>query len=207
MWVLDLENNALIWDNGTGKMFIATDYDWAVFDNWTWANESTSIASIETNYTWGDLGFFEKFIPHLKKWDTKKISCDYEWAWDISIKSERVAWFSIWILEILDMTNLAKILWTELQTVTPATWIKWQEIIWMKRAYKTDPFQLFKFVSVPDANWLYNIFYFVKTTLASDMNMPYTNLAKEDFAWVTLEFEVARAWNFFIKKETAIALP
>ena len=206
MSVLDLENNALIWENWTWKLFIATDYDWVVFPEWNGSNQSTSIASIEADYVFADVWYFEKFVPMIKKWDEKVISSDYCNAWDISIKTEKVTWFKVGVQEILEMTNLALILGSTLQTVTPATWIKGQQIIWMKRAYKTNPFQLFKFVSCPDALWLSNIFYFVKATLSSDINMPYMNLAKEDFVWVELEFDVSKAWNFFIKKETAVAL-
>jgi hypothetical protein len=47
---------------------------------------------------------------------------------------------------------------------------------------KTQPFQLFKFVSCPNALGLSNIFYFVKAVLNADVNLPYTNLSKDDFA-------------------------
>jgi hypothetical protein len=45
----------------------------------------------------------------------------------------------------------------------------------------------------------------VKAVLNSDVNIPYTNLAKDDFVWVDLDFEVAKAGNMFLKKEIAVA--
>jgi hypothetical protein len=51
----------------------------------------------------------------------------------------------------------------------------------MKRKMKTNAYQLFKFVSCPNELGLSNVFYFVKAVLNSDVNIPYTNLAKDDF--------------------------
>jgi hypothetical protein len=41
----------------------------------------------------------------------------------------------------------------------------------------------------------------VKSVRTGDIEMPMTNLKTEDFEWVTLEFEIASGWNFFISKD------
>jgi hypothetical protein len=71
---------------------------------------------------------------------------------------------------------------------------------------KTQPFQLFKFVSCPNQNGLSNIFYFVKAVFNADVSLPYINLSKDDFTGVTFDHEIAKSGNFFLQKEVAVAL-
>ena len=64
---------------------------------------------------------------------------------------------------------------------------------------KTNPYQLFKFVTCPK-DGKSTTFYFVKSALSSDFSIPFTNLNREDFKGVTMEFEVAEGGNFYIDK-------
>jgi hypothetical protein len=99
------------------------------------------------------------------------------------------------VQEILEMSNLSDILGTELNATVVGS-----ELIGMKRIMKTNPYQVFKFVTCPKAGKS-NTFYFVKAALSGDISIPFTNLNREDFVGVTLEFEVAEGGNFYIKKE------
>ena len=47
MSVLNFEANASFGENGSGKLFIATDYDGAVLDDGTGSNEAAQVALIE----------------------------------------------------------------------------------------------------------------------------------------------------------------
>lgn len=205
MAVLNLDENAPIGEDGTGILYIATDYDGATFNDGNGTNEVTDIAKIEADYTFADIGYFENFAPYVKKGDERIITTAYCGIWEISRKIEKISWFTADIQEILEMNNLALILWATLEVVAPGVWVKGQQIISMKRQFKTNNYQLFKFVSCPDANGLSNVFYFVKTALASDIVMPYIDLQKDDFAGISLDFEAAKAWNMFIKKEVSPA--
>lgn len=205
MWVLNFDENALIWENGTGILSIATDYDGSVFADWDWTNEATSITAIEL-FTFADVGYFENFAPYVKKGDERVIMTDYCDVQEISRKLEKITWFTFDMQEVLEMANLALMLGQSLETVAAWVGTKGTETIWMKRIMKTQPFQLFKFVSCPDSNGLSNIFYFVKAVFNADIALPYTNLSKDDFAGVTFDHEVAKSGNMFIKKETAVAL-
>ena len=201
MAVLQFEKNAMVWDEWTWILYIATDYDGTIYPDGDGTNEATSIADIESKFTFADVWYFENFAPYVKNGDEKVITTDYSYVLEIIRKSQVVTWFTVDIQEILEMNNLALILWVKLQTTTATATEKGSEIIWMKRAWGSKPYHLFKFVSTPNADWLSNVFYFVKTVLVSDMNMPYINLENEDFAWVNLDFEVGKWWNFFIQKE------
>lgn len=201
MAVLDFDSNALANESGSGILYVATDYDGTVYDDGDGTNESTSITDIET-YTFADLWYFENFAPYVKKGDERIIMTDYTDILEISRKLEKITWFVFDMQEVLEMTNLAQVLGTSLETVSAWAGQKGTETIWMKRKMASQNYQLFKFVSTPDADWLSNIFYFVKAVLNSDINLPYINLSKDDFAWVTFDFEVAKSGNMFIKKET-----
>lgn len=201
MAVLDFDKNSITWENGTWILQIATDYDGTVYPDWDGTNEATSITDIET-YTFADVGYFENFAPYVKKGDERVIMTDYCDIQEIQRKLEKISWFTFDMQEVLEMDNLALMLWAEVETVAAWVWTKWTKTIWMKRIMKEQPFQLFKFTSCPDADWLSNIFYFVKAVFNADINMPYINLSKDDFAWVTFDHEVAKSGNFFLKKET-----
>jgi hypothetical protein len=95
----------------------------------------------------------------------------------------------------MDMTNLSTILGASLNTTVVG-----QETIAMKRGSKTNPYQLFKFVTCPKSGKS-NTFYFVKAALTGDLEVPITNLKNEDFVGVTMNFEVADGGNFIIKKQ------
>lgn len=205
MPALDFEKNWNFGEDGSGILYIATDYDGTTYADWTGANERTSIADIESDFTFADVGYFENFAPFIKKGEERIIMTDYCGVGEIARKVEKITWFTVSVQEILNMQNLAQILGAELQVVPAGVGVKWQEIIGMKRQMKTNTYQLFKFVSCPNALGLSNVFYFVKSVLNSDINIPYTNLAKDDFVWVDLEFENWKGWNLFIQKQTAPA--
>ena len=193
MSVLDLEKNGLFGENGTGKLYIATNYAWTTFPDGDGTNEDEAITTLAA-LTYSDIGYFEKFEPFIKKGDEKVIMTDYCDVGEISRKNELVPWFKVDVQEILEMTNLAQILWTELNTAAGV------QLIGMKRTMKTNPYQVFKFVSCPKGGKS-NTFYFVKAALSADVTMPFANLNREDFAGVTLEFEVAEWGNFYVRKE------
>jgi len=205
MAVLNFDKNAAFGENGTGILYIATDYDGAIFPDWDGTNESTQITTIEADYTFGDIGYFENFAPYIKKGDERIITTAYCGVGEITRKLEKITGFTVDVTEILEMTNLALILNAELRTVPAGVGVKAQELISMKRKFKTNSYQLFKFVSCPDAQGLQNTFYFVKSALASDVNIPYIDLQKDDFTGVSLDFEVAKGGNMLLKKETAPA--
>jgi len=205
MPVLDIEKNAPIGENGTGILYIATDYDNAIFADWDWTNETTQITDIEADYTFADVWYFENFAPYVKKGDERIITTSYCGVGEVSRKLEKITGFTVDVQEILEMDNLALILNASVKKVTAWPAVKWSETISMKRQFKTNNYQLFKFVSCPDADGLSNTFYFVKAALAADITVPYIDLQKDDFAWVTLDFEVAKGWNMLLKKETAKA--
>lgn len=204
MSVLDFDGNAVVWENGTGILSIATDYDGSVFADWDWTNSDAILDTIKA-FTFADVGYFENFAPYVKKWDERIIMTDYCDVQEIERKLEKITWFTFDMQEVLEMTNLAQILGATLEQVPAWAWTKWTEIINMKRIMKTQPFQLFKFVSCPDTDGLSNVFYFVKAVFNADITIPYINLSKDDFAWVTFDHEVAKAWNFLIEKEVAVA--
>lgn len=195
MAVFDLESNALFGENGTGKLFIATDYDGAVFDRGTGTNESAIVAALEA-YTFADVGYFEAFSPFINQGEERIIATDYCGVGEISNKKENVYGFSVTVQEILEMENLALILGEELG-VSGAV-----ETIAMKRAMVSKPYHLFKFVTCPK-DGVYNAFYFVKSRLSNDVAIPVNNLSREDFAGTEMEFEVSKAGNFVIQKGIA----
>lgn len=203
MSVLDFDANALAWENGTGILSIATDYDGVVFPDGDGTNEQTSIDLIDA-YTFADVGYFENFAPYVKKGDERIIMTDYCDIQEIERKLEKITWFVFDMQEVLEMTNLAQILGTSVEEIAAGVGQKWTETIGMKRVMKTQPFQLFKFVSCPNAQGLSNIFYFVKAVFNADITLPYTNLSKDDFAGVTFDHEVSKAGNFFLQKEVAV---
>lgn len=190
---MQFEKNALYGDNGTGKLFLCTNYEGTTYAHGDGTNEKASITEIE-KLTFADIGFFENFEVSLKSGETKSIPTDYCGQGEISSKTERVPGFKVDVQEILEMNNLATILGYNLNKGTDA------EIIGMKRKMGTNPYHLFKFVTCPKEGKS-NTFYFVKASLSGDITMPFTNLKRNDFAGVTLEFEVAEGGNFFIKKE------
>ncbi len=193
MAVLDFDNNALFGENGTGKLYIATDYDGQTYADGDGTNETTSITDLETN-TFSDVGYFENFATVIRNGEERVITTDYCGVGEIRRKAEKIPGFSVDVQEILNMENLALILGTELNASASA------EIIGMKRQFKDKPYQLFKFVTCPK-NGNSNTFYFVKSVLTGDISMPMNNLSREDFVGVTLEFETADGGNFFLKKE------
>lgn len=196
MGVLDFEANASFGENGAGILYIATDYDGAVFDDGDGSNEDNSVATIVGNYTFADVGYFENFAWKLKAGDERVITTDYQDVVEISRKSEKVAGFTVDIQEILEMNNLALILGVDVNSVGG------HEYIGMKRKQRTIPYHLFKFVTAP-RNGLSQTYYFVKTAQIGDIEVGVLNLNKNDFVGVTLEFEVASAGNFFIDKDVA----
>lgn len=119
---------------------------------------------------------------------------DYCSVGEISRKKEFVPGFKVDVQEILEMNNLAQILGAEVNASAGV------ELIGMKRIMKTNPYQVFKFETCPKGGKK-NTFYFVKAALSGDIAIPFTNLNREDFVGVTLEFEVAEGGNFYIKKE------
>lgn len=194
MAILDLDKNGAFGENGTGKLYVATNYTWTIFDDGTGTNEDEAITTLAA-LTYSDVGYFEKFAISIKKGDEKVILTDYCSVWEISRKMERVPWFKVDVQEILEMNNLAQILWAVVNTS-----VSWKEIIGMKRLMKQNPYQVFKFVTCPK-DGKSNTFYFVKAALSGDMEIPFTNLNRDDFVGVTLEFEVAEGGNFFAQKE------
>jgi hypothetical protein len=185
MAVLNLDTNALFGESGTGKLYIATDYDSAVFAQGDGTNEDASITTIEANYTFADVGYFENFAAKIAAGDEKIINTDYCDVGEISRKIERIPGFTVDVQEILDMTNLSLILGLTLNTDVVGV-----ETIGYKRSFGTNPYQLFKFVSCPKSGKS-NTFYFVKAALTGDLELPYTNLKTNDFVGVSMEFAVA----------------
>lgn len=48
-----------------GELFVANNYDWVTFLDGDWTNEATNIATIESNYSFTDVGFFKELqITH-----------------------------------------------------------------------------------------------------------------------------------------------
>ncbi len=205
MSVLDFDSNALAWENGTGILYIATNYDGTVYPDGNGTNETTSVDAIEAAFTFADVGYFENFAPYVKKGDERVIMTDYCDIQEISRKLEKITGFTFDMQEVLEMDNLALMLGASVETTAPWASQKWEKTIGMKRIMKTQPFQLFKFVSCPDSQGLSNTFYFVKAVFNADITLPYINLSKDDFAGVTFDHEVSKSGNMFILKETAPA--
>ena len=199
MAVLNFEDNAPFWEKGTWKLYIAKDYDDAVFDEWDWTNEPQIIEDIESAYTFADVWYFTDFSITIGQWDEKIINTDYCSVWEISRKAEKVPWFSATVQEILEMENLALILNAKLNK-DASTWV---ETIDVKRMAWTNKYQLFKFVTCPKEG-KYNVFYFVKAALSSDISIPFSNLAVKDFEGATLEYQVATWGNFLVQKWVAV---
>lgn len=193
MAVLNLDTNGLFGENGVGKLYIATNYTGLIYDDGNGTNEDEAVTALRL-LTYADVGYFEKFEVSIKKWDERVIMTDYCDVGELSRKLERVPGFKVDVQEILEMANLAQILGYTVNTTLVNS-----QLIGMKRVMKTNPYQVFKFVTCPKA-WKSNTFYFVKTALAADINMPFTNLNRDDFVGVTLEFEVAEGGNFYIDK-------
>lgn len=195
MAVLDLEANGLFGENGAGILSIATDYDGATFADGTGTNEDETLTTIAADYTFADVGYFENFAIKYKNGEEKVITTDYCDVGEISRKSEQVAGFSVDVQEIMELTNLTLIIGAELN----ATQAGAQSVV-IKRKQRTKPYHLFKFVTCPkDGNSI--TFYFVKACLIGDINIPVINLNRQDFVGTTMEFEVAEAGNFVIKKD------
>jgi len=194
MAVLDLDKNAVFGENGTWKLYLATNFAGITYDDGNGTNEDEAITALAA-LTYSDIWYFEKFEVSIKKGDEKVIMTDYCSVGEISRKKEFVLWFKVDVQEILEMSNLSDILGTELNATQVGS-----ELIGMKRIMKTNPYQVFKFVTCPKGGKS-NTFYFVKAALSGDISIPFTNLNREDFVGVTLEFEVAEGGNFYIKKE------
>lgn len=194
MSILDLDKNAAFGENGTGKLYIATNYTGLIYEDGNGTNEDEAITALAA-LTYSDVWYFEKFAISLKKWDEKVILTDYCSVGEISRKKETVPWFKVDVQEILEMNNLAQIL----GTVVNVSQV-WKEIIGMKRIMKSNPYQVFKFVTCPKGGKS-NTFFFVKAALSGDVEIPFTNLNRDDFVGVTLEFEVAEGGNFYAQKE------
>lgn len=195
MSVLDLDANGSFGENGSGILYIATDYDWVTFDDGTGTNEDESLATIAADYTFADIGYFENFAWKLKAGDERVIETDYCDVWEISRKAEQVAGFTVDVQEIMDMTNLALMLGVDLNSTSSG-----HQIVGLKRIQRTKPYQLFKFVTCPK-DGLSNTFYFVKAVMIGDLDVPVINLNRNDFAGVPMEFEIAEGGNFFIDKD------
>lgn len=193
MAVLDLDKNAVFGENGTGKLYLCTNYTGITYDDGDGTNEDEAILALAA-LTYADIWYFEKFEASIKKGDEKIIMTDYCSVGEISRKKEFVPWFKVDVQEILEMNNLAQILWAEVNASAGV------ELIGMKRTMKTNPYQVFKFVTCPKGGKS-NTFYFVKAALSGDISIPFTNLNREDFVGVTLEFEVAEWGNFYVRKE------
>lgn len=195
MGALDLEANGSYWENGAGILYIATDYDGTTYADGNGTNEDNSIASIEGAFTFADIGYFENFAWKLKAGDERVIETDYCDVGEISRKAEQVAGFSVDVQEIMNMENLALMLGVELNET-----VSGHQTIGMKRIQRTKPYLLFKFVTCPK-DGLSNTFYFVKSVVVGDMEVPVINLNRSDFAGVSMEFEVAEGGNFFVDKD------
>lgn len=193
MSVLNLDANGLFGENGVGKLYMATNFAGLTYADGNGTNEDEAVTALAL-LTYADIGYFEKFEISLKKGDEKVIMTDYCDIGEISRKKETVPGFKVDVQEILEMSNLAQIL-----GYTVNTTLVNNELIGMKRIMKTNPYQCFKFVTCPK-NGKSNTFYFVKSALSSDVTMPFTNLNRDDFVGVTLEFEVAEGGNFYIQK-------
>lgn len=197
MAVLNFDANTLTGENGVGKLYIATDYKGNTYPDGNAENEANSIKELE-KLTFSDLGFFEKFEISIKEGDEKKIQSDYCGHTDIMVKNTTTTGFKADIHEILEMSNLAQILGTKIKKEDSG-----EEIIGIKTIARTKPYHCFKFVTCPKDDKV-NVFYFVKANLTGDISIPFTNLAREDFTGVTLEFEVAQSGNTFIQKGKAV---
>lgn len=193
MAVLNWDANTLAGENGVGKLYIATNYEGNVFDRGDGTNEAKTIEELE-KLTFSDLGFFEKFEISYKGGDEKKIESDYCGHTEISFKSEHIPGFKADIHEILEMSNLAQILGEKVKKETSG-----DEIIVTKRKFANRPYHCFRFVTCPKDGKV-NVFYFTKARLTGDISIPFTNLAREDFTGVTLEFESAIGGNLVIQK-------
>lgn len=192
---LNFETNALYGENGTGKLYIATNWTWTTYPNGDGTNEDEAVTALSA-LTFVDVGYFEKFAPMIKKGDSKIITTDYCDVGEIRRTSEKIAGFKVDVQEILEMDNLARIIGSAVQHDTTAG----IDYIGIKRMQTQDTYQVFKFVTCPK-NGNSTTFYFVKAVLSSDVEFPITNLSKDDFVWTSLEFEVAEGWNFYIAKE------
>lgn len=195
MGALDLESNGMYGENGSGILYIATNYTNTTFDEGDGTDEDEFIATIEGTHTFSDVGYFENFAWKVKSGDERIIETDHCGVGEISRKKERVAGFSVDVQEILNMPTLALMLGVELNSTQTG-----HEIIGMKRVQKTNPYQLFKFVTCPK-NGLSNTLYFVKAVMIGDIDVPVINLNRNDFAGVPIEFEIAKSGNFFIDKD------
>lgn len=192
MAVTNLPENATYGENGTGKLFIATNYDGAVFD--TTEDKTKQAISTLAGLTWSDVGYFENFEITIKEWDTRSIKTDYCGAGEIMSKTTRRTGFKADVQEILEMSNLAQILWEQVITGDNN-----EQIINIKAKSATKPAFAFKFESCP-RDGKRNVYYFVKTRLTGDVAIPFNNLMNTDFSGTTLEFEGADGGNFFIQK-------
>lgn len=142
MTVLSLDANALFGENGTGKLYMATNYTGLTYADGDGTNEDEAVTALAA-LTYADIGFFEKFETMIKRGDEKIIMTDYCSIGEISRKKEFVPGFKVDVQEILEMNNLAQILGAELNSAAGF------ELIGMKRIMKTNPYQCFKFVTCP----------------------------------------------------------
>lgn len=197
MAVLDFDSNALFGENGSGKLYIATDYDGTTLADGDGTNEATQVTTLE-GFTFGDLGYFENFEAFINNGEEKVIPTDYCDVGEIARKSEKVYGFSFDMQEVLEMNNLALMLGAELMTDTGVEYIS------MKRKFKNRPYQLFKFESCPK-NGKRNVMYFVRAVMSGDLSIPVVNLSDKDFAGVKVEHEVAKWGSHVIVKNVAVA--
>lgn len=197
MAVLDLNKNAPISENWTWKISIALDYDWKVYNSWTWlVTDKEKIEDIEASYNFGDLWYFQDFQFSIWQWDTKTIDTDYCWVGEILAQVQDTVSFSFVTQEILEMQNLALVLWEKLYTDTTTG----EEVIVKKVEMVSKPYLLIKFETCPDDEDKVNTFYFVKSRLSWELSIAYQNMARWDFTWTTMSFEVAKGWNLIIDK-------
>jgi hypothetical protein len=196
MAVLDFNKNALFGENGTGKLYFATNWTGTTYDDGDGTNEDEAKAALAA-LTYADIGYFENFEPIITNGEERIINTDYCDVGEIMRKIEKVGGFSVDVQEILEMSNLATILGAELNTTVAGT-----ETIGFKRKLTETPYVTFKFVTCPK-DGVTTTFYFVKAVRTGDISMPVTNLKTEDFAGVTLEFEIATGGNMYISKVTA----
>ena len=193
MAVLNLDANGLAGSNGTGKLYIASNYTGLTYNDGDGTNEAAALTALAA-LTYSDIGYFEKFAISAKNGDERTIMTDYCDIGEISRKKETVFGFKVDVQEILEMANFARIFDATLSTATAS-----HEIIGKKRLMKAETYKCFKFVTCP-VGGKSSTFYFVKAVRAGDTSMPFTNLNREDFVGVSLEFEVAEGGNFYIDK-------
>lgn len=198
MAIKDIENNNLNWEDGTGKIYMV-EYNGEVFPEGDGTNEDTAITTLEA-LTYNDLGYYENYDASIARGDERIVTTDYCSAGEVKRSIEEIPKFSFDWQEVLDMPLLAKVLGRSLNVDGTS----WEEVIQVKRSMATSKYFIFKFVTCPK-DGKYNVLYHVKAVRTSDLQLPSKNLSREDFVWTSLEFEVAKWGDFFLKKWVAVA--